>query len=117
MLFAATSPERQGEEVRLYFSPDDAQAEAGRDRRIFKVTAHYDGQLRRLTALGHLYQRIDPGWMTSAEYRPDGSIVALGPIPISLFVPWSFGHGATSRLGWRRDYGPPTRDHHESRPV
>lgn len=61
MLFAAISPERQSEEVRLYFSPDDAQAEAGEDQRIYKVTVHYDGQLRRLTALGHLYQGIDPG--------------------------------------------------------
>src|SRR5262249_34011677 len=116
MLFAATSPERQGEEVRLYFSPDDARADAGQDQRIFKVTAHYDGQLRRLTALGHLYQGIDPGWMTSAEYLPDGSIVALGPLPRSLFILWSFGSGASSSLGWRRDYGPPIQDDHESRP-
>jgi hypothetical protein len=91
MLFAATAPERQGDEVRLYFCPDDARADAGEDQRIFKITVHYDGHLRRLTALGHLYQGIDPGWMTSAEYRPDGSVIALGPIPVALFVPWSSG--------------------------
>jgi len=86
MLFAATAPERQGEEIRLYFSPDDALAEAGEGRRVYKLAVHYDGQLRRLTAVGHLYQKIDPGWTTSAEYRPDGSIVARGPIPGSLYV-------------------------------
>ena len=97
MLYAATSPERQGDEVCLYFSPDEAQAYAGEDQRIFRVTAHYDGHLGRLTALGHLYQNIDPGWTMSAERRPNGSIVTPGPIPSSLFVLWTLGYRSAAR--------------------
>ena len=82
MLFTATPPERQGDEVRLYFSPDDAAREG---RRVLSVSVHYDGSRERLTAVGNLYQRMEPGWTSPATHHRDGCLVVRGPIPASLF--------------------------------
>jgi len=84
LLFTTTPPERQGDEILLYFRPEDA----GEGRIIYGVAVHFDGLLHRLMAIGNLYQRIDPGWTTPATYHGGGFITARGPIPVSLFVAW-----------------------------
>ena len=82
MLFTATPPERQGGQFRLYFSPDDAAKEGDR---VLALSVYYDGSLNRLTAIGNLYRRMEPGWTTPATYHRDGCLVVRGPIPASLF--------------------------------
>jgi hypothetical protein len=82
VLFTATPPERQGDQVRLYFSPDDAAREG---HRVLAVAVHYDGSRKRLTAVGNLYRGIEPGWTSPATHQTDGCLVVRGPIPASLF--------------------------------
>jgi len=82
VLFTATSPERQGDQLRLYFSPDDAAREGDS---VLAVSVYYDGSLNRLTAIGNLYRWMEPGWTTPATYHTDGCLVVQGPIPASLF--------------------------------
>jgi hypothetical protein len=87
MLFTTTSPERPVRYLRLYSRPDDAWAAAREGRRIYGVAVSYDGSLHRLTpTFGRIHRDLDPGWVIFAEHQPDGSIIAHGPIPGSLYV-------------------------------
>jgi hypothetical protein len=82
MLYTASSPDRQGGSTRLYFSPDDA---AKQGHQVLRVSVYYDGLLHRVTSLGDLYRRVDPGWTAPAVYHPDGCIIVRDTIPPSLF--------------------------------
>lgn len=84
MLFTSTPPDRQGEQLRLHFSPEDAKV--GRRGPIFGVLVHYDGHLGRLTTLANLYRGIDPGWTERASHHSDGCLLVRGPIPAALFT-------------------------------
>lgn len=43
MLFTLTSPERGGDQIRVYFSRDDAQAAAQQGQSVLRVAIHYVG--------------------------------------------------------------------------
>jgi len=83
MLFTATPPDYQTDHISLYFSPGDVVSQG---RPIFRVAVNYDGELRRLTTLGNLYQKIESGWSTEAIYQTEGFLVVRGPIPKRLFM-------------------------------
>jgi hypothetical protein len=85
LLFTTTPPERQGVDILLYFSPEDAS----KGQHLYEVAVHFDGLLHRLIPLGNLDRDLDPGWTTSATYHGGGFITARGPIPSSLFAPCS----------------------------
>jgi hypothetical protein len=80
------TPTRRGERIRLYPTPQAAQAHAAEGQAIHAVAVHLDGYARCLTPLDKRVTELDAGWRGPVELHEDGSLTTLGPLPEPLFV-------------------------------
>ncbi|HEX8199801.1 MAG TPA: hypothetical protein VF590_04885 [Isosphaeraceae bacterium] len=86
MLYTLTRPALQGDRILLYPSPDAAQARAGGRHPVIGVALRSDARGRRVVPAWSDPGGLDPMWSAPAEFHPDGSITAKGPIPGQLFL-------------------------------
>jgi hypothetical protein len=86
MLYTLTRPALQGDRIQLYPSPDAAQARAGGGQPVIEVAVRFDARGRRVVPSWTDPHVFDPMWTAPAEFHPDGSITAKGPIPGQLFL-------------------------------
>ena len=86
LLYTTTSPDCQGDRIRLYPSPEAARSGVNDSRLVHGVAVVLDRGDHRIIPTWTDPQIFDSAWMTPAELLADGSIIAKGPIPAPLFV-------------------------------
>ena len=77
---------RRGDRIRLFPTPQAAQAQAADGQAIHAVAVHLDGYARCLTPLDKPVSGADAGWRAPVEVHDDGSVTADGTIPEKFFV-------------------------------
>lgn len=85
MLYTVLSPGEEYDRILLFPSQEAAEAVAAGLRPVRPVAVGYDSMMRRVIPLWTDPQAFDPAWSTPAQPHPDGSVLAKGPIPVSLF--------------------------------
>src|SRR4051794_27264883 len=80
------TPTRQGDRIRLYPTPEAAQAHAGDGQAIHAVAVNLDGIAHYLTPVSKQVPGLDAGWRSTVELHEDGSFTARESIPKQLFV-------------------------------
>ncbi len=86
MLYTVTSPTEPYDRIRLFPSLEAARAMAFDGRHVQIVAVDYDHRMRRVVPLEIDPMLLDPAWSAPAQYHPDGSVTAKGPLPEHLFV-------------------------------
>ena len=87
MLYTITNPAEDYDRIRLFPSLEAARAVAFDGRHIQIVAVDYDHRMRRVFPLHQVDPTLlDPAWSTPAQFHPDGSVTAKGPLPTHLFV-------------------------------
>jgi hypothetical protein len=80
------TPTRRGDRIRLYPTPQAAQAHAADGQAIHAVAVNLDGFARCLTLVNKNVTELDAGWRSPVELHEDGSLTTREPIPEQLFV-------------------------------
>jgi hypothetical protein len=86
MLYTITHPAEAYDRIRLFPSLEAARAVAFDGRNIQIVAVDYDHGMRRVVPLEVDPTVLDPAWSAPAQFHPDGSVTAKGPLPAHLFV-------------------------------
>ena len=86
MLYTITNPAEAYDRIRLFPSREAARAVAIDGRHVQIVAVDYDHRMRRVVPLEVDPMVLDPCWSAPAQFHPDGSVTAKGPLPPHLFV-------------------------------
>jgi hypothetical protein len=86
MLYTTTNPAEAYDRIRLFPSLEAARAVAFDGRHVQIVAVDYDHRMRRVVPLAADPALLDPAWSAPAQFHPDGSVTAKGPLPSHLFV-------------------------------